>query len=159
MSPFSTAVDLSKPEPLSLRSPRESLGGYILLPRLIDKVRLFAKGELPQSYAANLLGAGYTLDGRFLAFTGLNAEALRRAILSSGNDEEVLAWVHHHAKPASALEKEAWAEQIERYRPDAALADYRRRMYPDLAAKIDVTSISVLDLIDLDEGRLPVQRS
>ena len=35
------------PTPVLLRSPRESLGGYILLPRLIDKVRLLAQGQLP----------------------------------------------------------------------------------------------------------------
>jgi hypothetical protein len=149
---------MAPPKTISLRSPRESLGGYILLPRLIDKVRLFAKGELPEAYAANLLGADYTLDGRFLAFTGLNAEALRQAIVSSRSDEELLLWVQNHANPATDLDKQGWAEQIERYRPDAALAEYRRRMYPDLAAKLDVNSISVLDLIDLDEGRLPVPR-
>ena len=71
------------PKPLPLRSHRESLGGYILLPRLIDKVRLLAQGQLPQAYAANVLRTGFTLDGRFLAFTGLNAEALRQVILSS----------------------------------------------------------------------------
>ena len=88
-----------------LRSPRESLGGYILLPRLIDKVRLFAKGQLPVVYAANLLGAEYTLDGRFLAFTGLNAEALRQVIVSSRTDDDVLAWVQAHAKPVRCLGK------------------------------------------------------
>ncbi|MEX5219605.1 MAG: DUF5069 domain-containing protein [Nitrospira sp.] len=148
-------MEISKP--IRLRSPRESLGGYILLPRLIDKVHLFAKGQLPEVYVANLLGANHTLDGRFLAFTGLNAEALRQAIVSSRSDQEVLAWVQDHAKPATALEKQAWGEQIDRYRPDAELLEYRRRMYPDLAARIELNSISVLDLIDLDEGRLPVQ--
>ena len=71
------------PKPVPLRSHRESLGGYILLPRLIDKVRLLAQGQLPQACAANVLKAGLTLDGRFLTFTGLNAETLRQAILSS----------------------------------------------------------------------------
>lgn len=61
---------------LSLRSPRATLGGCILLPRLIDKVRLHALGQLPPAYAANLLGPDHTLDGRFLAFTGLDANAL-----------------------------------------------------------------------------------
>ena len=67
------------PTPIPLRSPRESLGGYILLPRLIDKVRLLAQGQLPQTYVANVLKDGFTLDGRFLSFTGLNAEVLRQA--------------------------------------------------------------------------------
>lgn len=82
-------MHFAKPAPL--RSPRESLGGYILLPRLIDKVRLLANGQLPRTYAANVLGSGLTLDGRFLTFTGLDAEALRQVILSSRNDKEVLA--------------------------------------------------------------------
>ena len=144
-------------KPVSLRSPRESLGGYILLPRLIDKVRLLASGQLPPVYAANVLGSGYTLDGRFLAFTGMNAEALRQAILSSQSDADVLAWVYAHAKPSTDLEKQAWAEQIDRYRPDAALTEYRTRMYPELAARVDVSSLSVLDLIDMDEGRLSLK--
>lgn len=145
------------PNPIPLRSPRESLGGYILLPRLIDKVRLLAQGQLPQAYAANILGTGFTLDGRFLAFTGLNAEALRRAILSSRTDDEVLAWVRDHARPATALEKQAWAEHIDCYLPDAMLVEYRKTLYPELAARVDISSLSVLDMIDMDEGRLPIQ--
>ena len=79
------------PTPIPLRSPRESLGGYILLPRLIDKVRLLAQEQLPQAYATNVLRTGFTLDGRFLTFAGLNAEALRRVILSRRTDDEVRA--------------------------------------------------------------------
>ena len=145
------------PTPIPLRSPRESLGGYILLPRLIDKVRLLAQGQLPQAYAANVLGTGFTLDGRFLTFTGLNAEALRQVILSSRTDDEVRAWVQEHAKPTTAVEKHTWAEQIDRYRPDAARVEYRTRVYPELATQVDVSSLSVFDLIDMDEGRLPIK--
>jgi hypothetical protein len=85
------------PKPVPLRSPRESLGGYILLPRLIDKVRLLAQGQLPQAFAANVLGTGFTLDGRVLTFTGLNAEALRQMFLSNRTDDEgrlpIKGWV------------------------------------------------------------------
>ncbi len=142
--------------PIPLRSPREQLGGYILLPRLIDKVRLAAKGELPQDYRNNLLKPGFTLDARLLAFTGLEAEALQQAILSADSDEAVLAWVEKHAKIHSEQEKQAWADVIASYRPDAAIIAHRRKLYPDLATKIDVSAISVLDLIDMDEGRLPI---
>ena len=89
---------MASPKPVLLRSPRESLGGYILLPRLIDKVRFLAKGQLPQANAANVLGAEYTLDGRFLTFTGLNAQALRHVIVSGCTDDEVLEWVQRHAR-------------------------------------------------------------
>ena len=148
---------MDSPKAVPLRSPRETLGGYILLPRLIDKVRLLAQGQLPQAYATNVLGTGFTLDGRFLTFTGLNAEALRQVILSSLTDDEVLAWVQEHARPTTVAEKHTWAEQIDRYRPDAVLVEYRKRIYPGLATQVDVGSLSVLDLIDMDEGRLPIK--
>jgi hypothetical protein len=123
---------------------------------LIDKVRLHARGHLPPPYAANLLGTATTLDGRFFAFTRLNAEALREPIVSSRSDNEILAWVQQHARPTTASEQQAWAKEIEGYRPDAALLEYRKSMYPKLAARVDVGSLSVLDLIDMAEGRLPV---
>ena len=103
-------MDLPKPVPL--RSPRELLGGYILFPRLIDKVRLLAQGQLPQAYAANVLGTEFTLDGRFLAFTGLDAEALRRVILSNHTDDEVLAWVPEHARPTTAWNNECGPNRL-----------------------------------------------
>jgi uncharacterized protein YktB (UPF0637 family) len=87
----------------------------------------------------------------------LNAETLRQAILASRTDDEVLAWVQKHARPTTAVEKQTWAEQIDRYRPDAALVEYRTRGYPELAAHVDVGFLSVLDLIDMDERRLPIK--
>ncbi len=139
---------------LPIRSPRETLGGYVILPRLIDKVRLHARGKLPPEYHPQLLAPEPALDGRFLAFTGLNAEALRAAILSSPDDTAVLAWAERHAKPCTEGEKRAWAEAIDAYRPDAERAARRARHYPAVAARFDVGAMSVFDVIDLDEGRI-----
>ena len=141
---------------IHLRSPRSSLGGFIILPRLIDKVRLQAQGRLPAEYAGNLLKAGSTLDGRFLTFAELEAEPLRQAILTSKADDEVLAWVERHGLPRSDEEKRRWAEEVDTYRPTPEWAERRKQLYRELAEKIDVTAISVLDLIDMDEGRIPV---
>ena len=138
-----------------LRSPRETLGGYVILPRLIDKVRLHAQGKLPAEYIPQLLAPDPALDGRWLAFTGLDAETLRHAVLSLSTDETVLAWVERHVRPRSDAEKRAWATAIDAYRPDAERAQRRREIYPAVAATVDVGAISVFDLIDRDEGRLP----
>jgi hypothetical protein len=137
-----------------LRSPRETLGGYVILPRLIEKVRLHAQGRLPPEYHAQLLGPELTLDGRFLAFTRLDREALRAAILAAPDDAAVLAWVDRHAVPHTTAEKRAWAEEIDAYRPDAERATRRARTYSHVAARVDVGAISIFDLIDLDEGRI-----
>jgi hypothetical protein len=138
---------------IPLRSPRQTLGGYVFLPRLIDKVRLHAQGKLPLEYIGNLLKAGLTLDGRFLTFTALDTEDLRRAILAAKTDEEVLAWVESHAKPHTKTEKQQWIAEIEVYRPSAEWAQWRREAYKEVAAKIDPATLSIFDLIDVDEGR------
>ena len=142
---------------IPLRSPRETLGGYIFLPRLIDKIRLHAQGILPPEYIANLLAPSPNLDGRFLAFTGLDTEALRKAILAAKTDAEVLAWVERNAKPHTEAEKRQWIEEVEAYRPNAQSAQWRREIYKELAAKVDPATLSVLDLIDMDEGRIPIK--
>jgi len=144
------------PSPPPLRSPREPLGGYIILPRLIDKIRLHARGELPPEYHGNLLKPGRTLDAWFLTFTGLDGEQLQQAILSAGSNEEVLAWVEQHAVPHTADEKKEWADRIAAYRPDAEGAKSRKQNYPELSARLDIASLCVFDMIDMDEGRMPV---
>ena len=144
----------SSPPPL--RSPRTTLGGYVILPRLIDKVRLYARGELPREYLGNLLKPGLTLDARFLTFTGLNGEQLRQAILAADSDHAVLAWVEQHAHDHTLEERREWAEQLEAYRPTAAMAEYRRQVYPELAGRVDVAILSVFDLIDMDERKVPI---
>ena len=142
-------------DPAALQSPRKTLGGYIILPRLINKVRLHAEGRLPQEYATYLLKPGLTLDGRFLAFTGLDGEALREAIPADRSDEEVLAWIERHARPHTKAEKRKWAEEIDAYRSEGEAARQRKAIYAGLAPRIDVAAVSILDLIDMDEGRRP----
>ena len=139
------------------RSPREMLGGYVFLPRLIEKVRLHAEGKLPVEYVGNLLKPGLTLDGRLLTFTGLAAEEVRRAILASTTDEAVLAWVKRHAVPHTEDEKKRWIAEIDAYRPNAESAQRRREAYKEVAAVVDPGTLNVFDLIDMDEGRIPLK--
>ena len=80
-----------------LRSPREKLGGYVILPRLIDKVRLYAQGILPEEYHQNLLSLNKKpFDGRFLSFTGIDRDPFRKVILSSRDDHAVLPGGSQH---------------------------------------------------------------
>jgi len=139
-----------------LRSPRERLGGYVILPRLIDKVRLHAQGRLPEPYVPFLLRPGLPLDGRFLAFTGLQPEALRQAVLSNDDDEAILAWVTATALLHTSQEIEAWSDGLVRLQPDRALARLLGRLSPELAKQVEFTQHPLFDLIDMDERRRPV---
>ena len=139
-----------------LRSPRERLGGYVILPRLIDKVRLHAQGLLPEPYVPFLLRPGLPLDGRFLAFTGLQPEALRQAVLSNDDDEAILAWVTATALLHTSQAIEAWSDGLVRLQPDRALARLLGRLSPELAKQVEFTQHPLFDLIDMDERRRPV---
>jgi hypothetical protein len=131
----------------------------VILPRLIDKVRRHAEGTLPEEYHQNLLRpidpqtGLYPLDGRFLAFTGLDPAALEKAILRLPDDLAVLAWIQEKSVPRTDQEKDAWREAIENAPPDEKRTGHRRRNYPSLAQRPDIGTLSPFDLIDLDEGR------
>ena len=137
-----------------LRSPRETLGGFPILPRLIDKVRLFHEGHLPKEYVPNLLGQQPFLDGRLLDFTGLRAEDLRAAILGCPDDPCVLSWVLEHGMQHSAEEIRQWKLSIEHSPVSPERARARLQAYPEVGARFDLSRLNPFDLIDLDEGRI-----
>lgn len=137
-----------------LRSPREMLGGYVILPRLIDKVKLSEAGRLPEEYSSRLLQPAPAFDGRFLAFKKIEPEALRMAILSASDDQEILLWVEQNGIHRSEQEKKDWFRSIEQEIPDPSRLGARRKAYPKVADLFDVARMTVFDLIDLDEGRI-----
>ena len=143
-----------------LRSPRECLAGYAILPRLIDKVRLHARGILPEDYHPNLLAkTEWAFDGRFLLFTGIDPEDLREAILSSQDDEVVGHWVQQNAQDRSQEEIRAWSYAImtSLLIPTPERIAKRTLFYPGPAKVLDLSSLGSVnpcDLIDFDEGRI-----
>jgi hypothetical protein len=83
------APDLTKQPP---RSPRIRLGGYAILPRMLDKGRATIAGKNGE-YSYNC-----PMDQRFLEFTGTNATALKKELAKGKGDSEILAWIQAHAK-------------------------------------------------------------
>ena len=78
------APDLTRHPP---RSPRTRLGGFVHLPRLIDKARAVVAGKNGDFHY------NCPIDQRFLAFTGLNPDALFAEIKAGKSDSEILAYV------------------------------------------------------------------
>ena len=80
--------DLTKFPP---RSPRVRLGGYVTLPRMLDKGRATLAGRNGEYHYA------CPLDQRFLEFTGIDPEKLK-TVLGKG-DGEVLEWIRAERDP------------------------------------------------------------
>src|SRR6188768_3415524 len=84
------APDLTQRPP---RSPRVRLGGYVLLPRILDKGRAALAGKLGAYHFA-----GKGMDRHFFNFVGLDHEALKAELAKGGSDSDLLAWIQTNAR-------------------------------------------------------------
>ena len=90
------------------RSPRVRLGGYTILPRLLDKARATLAGTNGDYIYNN------PNDGHFFRFTGLMPEALLAQVKKGAGDWDILLWVNEHAPlKRTALEIEQWSNWTE----------------------------------------------
>ena len=95
--------DLTKFPP---RSPRVRLGGYVILPRCLDKGRATVAGKNGEYHYA------CPLDQRFLEFAGIDPEVLKKELGKS--DGEILEWIEKNAEHKRSPEEiAAWSEFAE----------------------------------------------
>jgi type IV secretory pathway TrbF-like protein len=138
---------IRKPHP---RSPYEKLGGYVHLPRLIDKARLHRQ-RLLNGYNYKTVG----FDKHLLAFLKLNGDAFEEAANRLTSDDEMLKWVEQHASKHSSQEIEEWNQAMIARHPDTAEKSARFLHFLEEAGGKDRTDIrTYFDLIEFDEGRL-----
>jgi hypothetical protein len=134
------------------RSPRETMCGWMHLPRYIDKIRLHLAGKLHADYQANL-GQGF--DGRWLKAAGVTHEQMLDVVRRSLTDGEVCDWVRQHVQKTDA-EKAAHRDGMLNYpRPDDQAMQDRLKMRKEqsgLGHRDDIRSF--VDYIDADEERL-----
>ena len=92
-----------------LRSPHARVGRVIVFGRMLDKIRLHARGALPAEYHANLgESKPQGLDARCCRFLGLDYAPVRARTLRGGCDEEILAWAHVCGAPRRDEECAIW---------------------------------------------------
>jgi hypothetical protein len=126
------------------RSPRVRLGGYVILPRCLDKGRATLTGKNGEYHFA------CPLDKRFLDFAGIDPDELKKQLGKS--DTEVLEWVNASAKnkktPPEILAWSAWQENLAPDNPDSR--EYFNGLHKNGAPKrSDI--IGWFDVLDLDD--------
>jgi hypothetical protein len=105
------APDLTRHPP---RSPRTRLGGFVHLPRLIDKARATVSGKNGDFHY------DCPMDQRFFAFTGVKASEFMRQVKAGKGDGELLSWVMTHLRPSrTEAEIVAWSFWYEQRVPSA----------------------------------------
>jgi hypothetical protein len=137
------APDLTQRPP---RSPRVRLGGYAILPRMLDKGRALVAGKNGE-FCYNC-----PLDQEFLHFAGVDAAKVKKLLAAGKSDSDILAWVKKNAKiKRSSLEIAAWSEAQDRRGPSDVES---RKFFQEYHSKIapgrtDVSSW--FDILDIDD--------
>jgi hypothetical protein len=133
------------------RSPRETMCGWMHLPRFIDKVRLRLAGKLAPDYQANFCKG---FDAQWLEAAGLASEQFIEVVRHSVTDGEVCDWVLRHVKKDEAA-KAAHRERMLNYpKPGDLEMQARLKMRKEqagIAHRDDIQSF--VDFIDVDEKR------
>jgi hypothetical protein len=139
-----TPLDLRTQAP---RGPRETMLGFYMLARTVDKLR----AQLP----GGNIGAYLNHDTGFSAFVarrvGLDMNAFREAVAEASDEDAIVAWLAARVDPAKAPELNAKLETfvVERMRrEDQALV---RERHPVMAQRPDLAKI--LDILEAEDAR------
>jgi hypothetical protein len=135
--------DLTKQPP---RSARVRLGGYVILPRMLDKGRATLAGKNGEYHYA------CPMDQRFLEFAGVNPVALKKELAKGRGDGEILEWITTHAKhKRTDSEIATWSAQGElRVPTDPESRDYFNGIHKQAAPKREDIA-TWFDLLDVDD--------
>jgi gluconokinase len=137
---------------ISLRSPAEKIGGLFYFGRMLDKIRLHAKGELPPDYHANL-GKGF--DEKCVKFLRVNYDHLVERVKKSGTDDEILEWCFSVGRRPSESDIYVWNEFMRKrgWNDEVSEILKRRKQEAGISDRSDIETS--FQFIDADEGRLP----
>lgn len=141
------AKDLTREYP---RSPRETLAGYVLAARVLDKCRAVIAGTAGE-YHFNC-----ALDRYFLDFTGIDAEEFKAFVATGATDDEVAAWIPQHSQVKERADVVAWNNKLRSLRP-CDLSTEAQLFLEDYIPKFVPKNRPVyvwFDLYDLEEERL-----
>ncbi len=139
----SSTPDLTQKAP---RSPRVRLGGFVILPRMLDKGRATLAGKNGEYHYA------CPLDQRFLGFAGVDAEALKRELAAGKGDLEILEWIQANSKSKrTESEIAAWSAYESQRAPDNLDArEYFHSEHQRIAPKrVDISTW--FDYLDVDD--------
>ena len=135
--------DLTKFPP---RSPRVRLGGYVILPRMLDKGRATLAGKNGEYHYA------CPLDQHFLEFAGVDPEAMKAELAAGKGDGEILEWIQAHSKnKRSGAEIASWSAYHDQRAPsDVEGREYLNSIHAKIAPKREDIS-TWFDVLDVDD--------
>ncbi len=138
---------------LPVRSPFSKVNGLVYFGRMLDKIRIHAKGELPEDYQANL-GRGF--DGNCVQFLRIDYNDLVDQVKQGGTDEDILQWCFTNGRRPSDEEIYIWNEFMRKrgWNDEVSETLKRRKKEAGMAGRSEIETM--FGFIDADEGRSPI---
>ena len=130
------------------RSPKVKMSGLLQLARMIDKARAYRENKMSDYIYP------CPLDKIILNFLRIDSDVFALKAVDCG-DDEISAWSQEILKGKNATEIDFINDQILKRRPDS---EDRLKYFYQTRDRIDPSRADVetwVDLLDLEEGRLP----
>jgi len=143
----SLTLDLTKKYP---RSPRETLGGYVIAARALDKCRAVI-AELNGEYHFDC-----PLDRQFFDFTGIDSTEFKKIVETGADDTAVADWITQHSKIKEMAEIVQWNNKLRYTRPVDMPVEVQVFLEGYIAEFIPQGRPVYVwfDVYDLEEGRI-----
>ncbi len=141
------AKDLTKDFP---RSPRETLAGYVIAARAVDKCRAVLAGTQGEYHS------GCPLDLMFLDFVEISYDQFREFVATGATDPEIADWIQKTARLHPRIEVIKWNNDLRGKRlselPDG-LQEYMEDYIPQYVPRNRPVYV-LFDVYDLEEERI-----
>ena len=134
----------------AVRSPGAKVGGLVYFGRMLDKIRVHAKGELPGEYQPNL---GERFDRWCVDLMQVDYHELVGRVKEGGTDEEILEWCFARGRKPADGEIHVWNEFMRKRGWNDELSETltRRKKEAGMAGRSEIRTM--FNFIDADEGR------
>jgi len=141
------ALDLTTEVP---RSPRETMAGYVIAGRMLDKCR---------SVIADTAGEYHfdcPLDNVFLDFTGISADDFKAFVATGADDQAVTDWIKENAKEQSIETIVQWNNDLRYKRINEMPVNLQVFLEGYIPENIPSGRIVYywFDIYDIEEGRI-----
>ena len=132
----------------------EETGGLLYFARMLDKIRLFERGELREDCHQNIGMVGRA-DGILCNYLRVDYAALRERVLAGGTDEEILEWCFANGRRLDKTDILIWNGFIRKrgWNDDANVRLVTWKAESGHADRDDLQTIP--DYTDVLEGRKP----
>jgi hypothetical protein len=136
-----------------VRSPFQKVESLVYFGRMLDKIRVNAKGTLSPDYQPNL-GKGF--DQLCVAFLRVDYHQLAERVKQGGTDEEILHWCFSMGRQPTEDEVYVWNEFMRKrgWSDEVSETLKRRKKEAGMAGRSEIETMFAF--IDADEGRSPV---